>query len=140
VNAAAVHGIVNATNEAIPYVPHVTARAEAAVFGDLPFELDGHPVRASLGPALSYVGVRSLPYDQTSAPYVLVDGACKLSWRALDLALSATNLLDAKYRLSEFTFVSDFHTQPTPQLAPQRSFTAGAPRTLLLSLAVRLGS
>jgi iron complex outermembrane receptor protein len=138
-NAGAVRGIVDATNEAVPYVPHVTARAEAALFGDLPFKIDDHPVRASLGPAFTYVGNRSLPYGQTSNPYWLVDGAVKLSWRALDLGFVATNLLDVKYRLSEFTFVSDFHTQPGPQLTPARSFTAGAPRMLFVSLSANFG-
>jgi iron complex outermembrane receptor protein len=139
INAGAVRGTVNATNEAIPYVPHLTARAESAIFGDLPWKLADHTVRASLGPSLSYVGNRSLPYNQTSDPYWLVDAAFKLSWRAFDLGLVATNLFDVKYRLSEFTFVSDFHTQPGPQLAPARSFTAGAPRMLFLSLSANLG-
>jgi iron complex outermembrane receptor protein len=138
-NVAAVRGIVDATHETVPYVPHLTARSETAVFGDLPWKIDRDPVRASVGPAITYVGVRSLPYGQTSVPYVLVDAAARLRWRALEVSLAATNVFDVRYRLSEFTFISDFHELPNPTLTPERSFTAGAPRTVLLSLAGTLG-
>jgi iron complex outermembrane receptor protein len=138
-NVALVHGIVDATHEGIPYVPHVSARSDMAIFGNLPWTIDGHPVRASVGPAITFVGVRSLPYGQSSDPYALVDAAAKLTWRAFELGLVASNVFDVKYRLSEFTFASDFHTQPNPSLAPERSFTAGAPRMLFLSLGATLG-
>ncbi len=139
VNASAVRGVVDASGEAIPYVPHMMARSDTALFGDLPWPIDGHPVRASLGPALTFVGTRSLPFGQSSVPYFLVDAALKFDWRALELSLTATNLLDTKYRLSEFTFVSDFHTQAQPTLAPERAFTAGAPRMLFVSLSATFG-
>ena len=71
---------------------------------------------------------------------MLVDAAAEVRTGArFELSLIATNLLDTKYRLSEFTFVSDFHTQPVPTLTPARSFTAGAPRMLFLSLSATLG-
>ena len=138
-NASAVRGIVNETGEAIPYVPHVMARSETALFVNLPWTIAARPVRAALGPSVTYVGNRTLPYGQTSDPYVLVDAALKLSWRALELGLVGTNLLDKRYRLSEFTLVSDFHTQPGPTLTPSRAFTAGAPRMLFLSLSGTIG-
>lgn len=139
VNAAAVRGIVDGSDEPIPYVPHVMARSDTALFGDLPWPIDHHLVRASFGPAVTFVGTRSLPFGQASDAYVLVDAALKFQWRAFGLNLTATNLLDTKYRLSEFTFVSDFHTQPQPTLLPERMFTAGAPRMLFLSLSATLG-
>jgi TonB family protein len=138
-NASAVNGIVDATHEAIPYVPHVTARSDTAVFGNLPWLIQGYPVRASLGPALTYVGVRSLPFGEESSPYLLVDAALKFDWRPFELALTATNLFNVEYRLSEFTFVSDFHTQTQPTLTPERSFTAGAPRMLFATLSAVFG-
>lgn len=138
-NASAVRGTVDATSEPIPYVPHVIVRSETALFGDLPLKLEGHALRASLGPSLSYVGSRSLPYNQSSAPYFLVDAAAKLRWRSLELALTGTNLFNTKYRSSEFTLSSDFHTQTPTPLAPARVFTAGAPRLLFVSLGGTLG-
>ncbi|HEY5145842.1 MAG TPA: TonB-dependent receptor, partial [Polyangiaceae bacterium] len=138
-NVAVVRGILEASHEGIPYVPHVLARSDTAFFGDLPWTIDHHAVRASLGPSVTYVGTRSLPLGQSSDPYLLVDASLKLTWRAFELGLTATNLFDVRYRLSEFTFVSDFHTQAAPTLAPERSFTAGAPRMLFLSLSATLG-
>ncbi len=138
-NVSAVRGVVDATGEAIPYVPHLMARGDGALFADLPWRLDGRPVRGSIGPAVSYVGVRSLPFAETSDGYVLVDAAAKLRWSVFELGLSATNLFDVRYRLSEFTFVSDFHTQAQPTLAPARAFTAGPPRMIFLSLGATLG-
>ena len=138
-NASVVRGIVNETGEAIPYVPHVMARSETALFFELPWTIDARPVRAAFGPSFTYVGNRTLPYAQTSDPYLLVDAALKLNWRALELGLVGTNLFDRKYRLSEFTLVSDFHTQSVPTLTPARVFTAGAPRMLLLSLSGSIG-
>ncbi len=132
-------GIVDGTDEEIPYVPHVMARSDTALFGDLPWAIDQHAVRASFGPAITYVGTRSLPNSQVSDAYFLVDAALKFDWRAFQLSLIATNLLDTRYRLSEFTFVSDFHTQPSPTLLPERAFTAGAPRMLFLSLSATVG-
>jgi hypothetical protein len=76
----------------------------------------------------------------SSDPYALLDAAATVAWRGLELRLTLTNVLDTKYRLSEFTFVSDFHTQPMPTLEPARAFTAGAPRMLFVSLAGTLGS
>ena len=140
VNAAAVRGIVDATDEPIPYVPHVMGRADAALFGDLPWKIDHSPLRVSLGPAVTYVGNRSLPFGETSEGYVLLDAALRFDWRRLELGLIGTNLLDTQYRLSEFTFVSDFLTQPPP-VNPQaeRAFTAGAPRMLFVSLSAAIG-
>jgi iron complex outermembrane recepter protein len=138
-NVGAVRGIVDGSDEPIPYVPHVMARSDTALFGDLPWPIAHHPVRASFGPAVTFVGARSLPSGQASEAYVLVDAALKFDWRAFELSLIATNLLDARYRLSEFTFVSDFHTQSQPTLLPERMFTAGAPRMLFLSLAITVG-
>ncbi|HEX4446806.1 MAG TPA: TonB-dependent receptor, partial [Polyangiaceae bacterium] len=112
---------------------------DGALFADLPWKLAHSPVRATLGPALTYVGHRSLPFGQTSDAYLLFDAALRFDWRRLELSFIGTNLLDARYRLSEFTFVSDFHTQPEPTLMPERAFTAGAPRMLFLSLSATLG-
>jgi TonB family protein len=123
----------------VPYVPSVLARSDTAVFGDLPWALGGHPIRASFGPSVTYVGKEALQNGESTAPYVLVDAALKLSWRAFELGLTGTNLFDLKYRLSEFVFVSDFHTTSAQTLAPERSFTAGAPRMLFLSLSATVG-
>jgi hypothetical protein len=51
----------------------------------------------------------------------------------------ATNLLDNRYRLGEFNYASDFHSQPQPTLVSERHFTAGAPRGVFGTLAINFG-
>jgi hypothetical protein len=48
--------------------------------------------------------------------------------------------LDRQYRLSEFNYASDFHTQPEPTLSPVRHFSAGAPRAVFATLGLTWGS
>ena len=53
--------------------------------------------------------------------------------------MSAQNLLDTQYRLGEYNYLSDYHSQSLPTLVASRMFSAGPPRTVLFSLAVNLG-
>jgi outer membrane receptor protein involved in Fe transport len=67
------------------------------------------------------------------------DASVALSWSAWTVRLVGQNLFDARYKLGEYNYASDFHSQPEPTLAPERAFTAGAPRTILLTLSATLG-
>ena len=136
-SASIVKAIVDETHQSIYYVPQILVRSDTAFFGDLPWRLAQKPVRASIAPGVSYVGVRALPFGQTSDPYLLLDASASLSWTKFQLSVLGTNLFDARYRLSEFTFASAFSPGLTPTVA--RHFTAGAPRGVFVSLAVTLG-
>jgi outer membrane receptor protein involved in Fe transport len=68
-----------------------------------------------------------------------VDLSATLGWKNVELGLVATNLLDRRYRLGEYNFVSDFRSDPQPTLVPMRHFTAGAPRGIFVTLAVTFG-
>jgi hypothetical protein len=130
------------THLLIPYVPDVVLRADGALFGDLPWwrgRLLGRPLRTSLSAGVTYVGPRPLPYGDRSDTIFTVDSTLTVGWWFIDVSLSAQNLLDARYRLGEYNFASDFHSQPFPTLVPVRHFTAGAPRTLLVSIALNFG-
>ena len=61
-----------------------------------------------------------------------------MTWTRYKLGIKASNLLDTRYRLGEYNFESDFHSQSEPTLAVAREFTAGAPRTVLFQLEVTL--
>jgi outer membrane receptor protein involved in Fe transport len=74
-----------------------------------------------------------------SQPIFTVDASVGLSWTHYELRLAATNLLDRRYRLGEYNQASDFHSQPQPTLVPERAFTAGAPRALVLGIGVNFG-
>jgi outer membrane receptor protein involved in Fe transport len=90
---------------------------------------------------VSYVGRRPLPYGQLSDLYFLSDASLGLAWSIWNARLEGQNLFDAKYRLGEYNYASNFNKYlPEPTLAPERSFTAGAPRTVLLTLSVTLGA
>jgi hypothetical protein len=122
----------------IPYVPDIVVRSDSVVFGKLPWDLDATQLAGIAGLGVSFVGPRALPYGERSDTIFTLDGNASLVWRRYTLGLLATNLLDARYRLGEYNYASDFHSQDQPTLTISRQFTAGAPRTLLLRLEVTL--
>lgn len=125
------------THLLIPYAPSLVQRTDASLFSDLPLAPMGHALRGSLAAGASYVGPRPLPFDERSPAMFLMDAAARLSWDRYDLAVSATNLLDRKYRLSELNYASDFKSAAYPTLVPTRHFTAGEPRAVYATVGVR---
>jgi len=138
-NATLVKSTFDDTHLLVPYVPDAVIRADAAVFGDLPIEIGGSHIHGSVGTGATYVGHRPLPYGQRSNALFTLDASATLAWTHYELGISATNLLDRQYRLGEYNFASDFHTEPSPTLVPVRHFSAGAPRALFGTLAVNFG-
>jgi TonB family protein len=139
VNATLVRATFDDTGDLIPYVPDLVVRSDTALWRELPWRAGGVPLVASAGIGITYVGPRPLPFAERSDHIFTVDASVSLACRPLKLTVSATNLLDAHYRLSEFNYASDFRSQPAPTLVPERHFTAGAPREILLTLEVVLG-
>ncbi len=141
-NLTYVKATFDATHLLIPYVPDLVFRADTALHGDLPWwseRLLNHPLRASFATGITYVGPRPLPYGSRSDIIFTVDSTLTVGWWFLDFSLSVQNLLDVRYRLGEYNYASDFHTQPYPTLVPVRMFSAGAPRTILFSVALNYG-
>jgi iron complex outermembrane receptor protein len=138
-NATAVKAVFDDTRLLVPYVPDLVLRGDAALFHELPWKLARKPVVGTIGYGVSYVGRRPLPYSELSDVIFVSDASASLRWTIFTARLAATNLFDSRYRLGEYNYASDFHTQPGPTLAPERSFTAGAPRIVMLSLAATLG-
>jgi hypothetical protein len=138
-NATLVHATFDDTGLLVPYVPDLVLRADAALFDDLPWQIDHKPVRATIGYGVSYVGRRPLPYGELSDEIFVSDASVGLGWSIWKVRLAAQNLFNAKYKLGEYNYASDFHSQSEPTLAPERAFTAGAPQTIMLSLSATLG-
>jgi TonB family protein len=138
-NLTLVRSTFNDDGEAVAYVPGVVFRSDSAVRLSLPWTLRGKPIRGSLGAGITYEGPRPLPYGQVSDDIFTLDGSASLSWEAYQLRIVSTNLLNTQYRLSEFNYASDFHSQPQPTLVPERTFTAGAPRGVFATFAVNFG-
>ncbi len=122
----------------IPYVPDVVVRSDSVVFGGLPWRLYDKPLQAVGGLGVTYVGPRALPYGERSDTILTIDGSISVTWDRYTLGVKASNLLDTRYRLGEYNYASDFHSQAEPTLTIARAFTAGSPRTVLLHLEVTL--
>jgi iron complex outermembrane receptor protein len=146
-NATVVKAVFDTTGQCspycgllVPYVPDLVLRGDAALFTDLPWPLAHQPVRAVLGYGVSYVGRRPLPYGDVSDVIFLSDASLGFAWTIWNLRLSGQNVFDSKYKLGEYNYASNFQKYlPEPTLAPERSFTAGAPRTVMLTLSATLG-
>jgi TonB family protein len=128
----------------IPYIPDRVFRLDGTVFGDLPFErlrLGGRPVRGALATGITYVSPRPLPQNERGNTIFTVDLNATLGWSFVELGVIFTNLFDARYRLGEYNFTSDFHSQSQsiPTLVPVRHFSAGAPRAVFFTLALNFG-
>ncbi|MEO7331212.1 MAG: TonB-dependent receptor, partial [Minicystis sp.] len=141
VNASAtlVKSIFDDTHLLVPYAPDTVVRADAACFTELPLTLLGERFRGAIGSGLTFIGHRPLPYGQRSDVIFTLDASTTLSWSHYELGLSLTNLTGTQYRLGEYNFASDFHTEPSPTLVPVRHFTAGAPRAVYGTIAVNFG-
>jgi TonB family protein len=123
----------------VPYVPDIVIRSDSAVHAPLPWHIVRSPVVGALSAGVSYVGPRALPYGQRSQDVFTLDLSGTLAWTNYEVGLIVTNLLGTRYRLDEFNYASDFHTQAEPTLAPMRHFAAGAPRAIFATLSVTLG-
>ncbi len=138
-NLTLVRATYNDNGSAVAYVPGVVFRSDSALFRTLPWTVLGKPIRTTLGAGITYVGRRPLPYGEVSGTIFTIDASASVAWANYQLRFSATNLLDTQYRLGEYNYASDFHSQPQPTLVPDRTFTAGPPRALFLTLGFNFG-
>jgi hypothetical protein len=144
-NVTFVKSTYDDTHLLVPYIPDVVVRSDTAVWHDLPWQLRGDPLRGALSAGITYVGQRPLPFGALSDTIFTIDANATLAWTNYELGLTVTNLLDTKYRLSEFNYASNFN--PTgqgapsgpPSYVPARLFTAGAPRGIFANFTVNFG-
>lgn len=144
-NVTFVKSTYDDTHLLVPYVPDIVVRSDTAVWHDLPLQFQGTPLRGALGAGITYVGQRPLPFGALSGTIFTIDGNATVAWTNYELGLTVTNLLDTKYRLSEFNYVSNFNgsgpgaPSGPPSYVPERLFTAGAPRGIFGTLTVNFG-
>ncbi len=130
--------IFDDTHLPVPYTPTSVFRSDTMFFAPIG-QYAGRDIVATAGGTVSYVGPRPLPYGDQSNPIFTIDATASLRWSAIDLSIASTNLLDARYELGEYNYVSDWHTQSPPDPNPARHFSAGAPRSVFVTLGVTLG-
>jgi hypothetical protein len=138
-NVTLVRSTFDDTHLLVPYVPDVVVRSDTAVYGSLPFRIARDPVRGAISAGVTYVGPRALPYGERSQDIFTVDASATLAWSSYEVGLIVTNLFDRTYRLGEFNYASDFHSQSEPTLVPVQHFTAGAPRGVFATFAATFG-
>jgi iron complex outermembrane receptor protein len=138
-NLTLVRASYNDNGNAVAYVPSAVLRSDTAMFHELPRLLAGHPLRGTLGAGITYVGPRPLPYGQVSSDIFTIDASAALTWGPYQVRVVCTNILNTQYRLGEYNFASDFHSQPQPTLVPDRTFTAGAPRGVFGTFGITFG-
>jgi iron complex outermembrane recepter protein len=121
----------------LPYIPQLLGRVDASLRGSA--TVARQPVGWSVALGHSAIGPKPLPLDRYSEPIFLFDVAARASWRAVELGVSVENLLDSRWRESEFNYVSNFRGPDAPaSLLATRHFSAGAPRTVRATLTVHL--
>jgi TonB family protein len=138
-NLTLVRARFNNDDQAVAYIPGVVFRSDTALFRTLPWAVAGRLIRGSLDAGITYVRRRPLPDGQLSGNIFTIDAAATLRWANFEVRLVATNLLDAQYRLGEYNYASDFHSQPQPTLVPDRTFTAGPPRGVFATFGINFG-
>ncbi|WIG93487.1 TonB family protein [Myxococcus sp. SDU36] len=121
----------------MPYIPELLGRVDASLRGTT--RVAGQQVDWNVALGHSAIGPRPLPLDRYSAPIFLFDVGTRARWKAVEVGLSVENLLDARWRESEFNYVSNFRgPDAPPSLMATRHFTAGAPRMFMGTLTLHL--
>jgi TonB family protein len=138
-NLTLVRSAYEDTHLLVAYVPDVVFRSDTALFSALPLSIRGTKLKGTISSGITYVGPRALPFGQRSNDIFTVDGSATISWTNYEIGIIATNLFDQQYRLGEFNYASDFHSQPHPTLTPERHFTAGSPRGVFATFAINFG-
>jgi iron complex outermembrane recepter protein len=120
----------------LPYFAPLVGRLDASWVR--PFVVRGVVVTPPLGLGATLLGPRPLPFDEFSRTVFLLDARAGVRVGPFELTVDLQNLLDSRWRDGEFVFASKWDPSSATSRLPSRQFTAGAPRTLFVSLEVHL--
>lgn len=126
------------TTRDVPYVPPLVVRIDAAAEGKLPYRLLGDVLFGHAGLGISGLSSRPLPYAGSSAPFTLIDAKGSLRWRNLEAGIELLNVLNSRYAAFAYNFSSQWDPSGPQETPPARHITAGAPRTVMVTLGVHL--
>lgn len=126
----------------LPYVPQLVARVDATYRHSFDVTVGGVPLALRTTANFTYMPGRPLPLGETGDPFSLLGAAVELEvWHAT-LRVEGRNLLDRRYRQSEFNYPSRFdRSRPLPESGvppAERHFVAGEPRFLMASVSFNL--
>lgn len=134
------HATLDETGELLPYIPQLVLRLDAAVAGQ-PFgwRIGQVPLRGRVGAGLTFVPGRPLPMGQFGDPFFLVNAGGELRLWHFGLGIEIRNLLNLRYRQSEFYYASNFDgPAAVPSRAPERHFVAGEPFFVMGTLTIHI--
>lgn len=127
----------DATGRAVPYVPSLVGRLDAALEREIG-RVRGVPVDLNLGVGSSLIGYRELPYSERSEPVGLVDAGVSVRVSVVEVGVKLRNVFDVRWRDGQFSYASDWDPAPGGGRVPVRHFTAGRPLTADFTLGVQL--
>ncbi|MCU0685367.1 MAG: TonB-dependent receptor [Polyangiaceae bacterium] len=117
----------------LPYVPRLVSRADLS--WRPAFDAAGEHWQGNLALGVTHVAPRPLPNERFSPVLFTVDAAARLRWRALEVGLEVTNVLDRRNRPVALNYVSNFRAPDAPaSLLPEQHFAAGPPRAFFGTL------
>jgi iron complex outermembrane receptor protein len=117
----------------IPYVPPLIGRT------DVSYMWSAGPVGLRHGIAATGLAPRPLPLSAWADPVFTLDAGTEARWKGLEVGVTVTNLLGARYALAEYNFASWFpSTSATdfPTRLPSRQVSPGPPRAFMASFVV----
>lgn len=121
----------------VPFVPQIVVRTDVAVRGELA-HVGSRLLLGKVGVGTSTLYRRPLPFGEFGDDVLLVDAQASVRLREVELKLESFNVLGAQWNDGEFVYASNFERAAAPSLLPARHVTAGAPRTVMMSLWVYL--
>jgi hypothetical protein len=119
----------------LPYVPELIIREDLAVTPKLG-RVWSRQLTGRFGTALTGMFNRPQPFGAFGHDVFLVDVTAELRLKEVGVGLDVFNLLDAHWYDSEFTYSANWDPTRVARLVPERYVTAGAPRTVLLSVSL----
>jgi len=127
----------DATGLLVPYVPPQVGRLD--VTWERPLgRLWNKSLVLTLALGATALGPRPLPFSQRAEGVFVLDLGASVRLGRVEVALSARNLTDSRWRDGVFFYASNFVAGSTGSLVPTEHFTAGRPLTLLSTLTVHL--
>jgi len=129
---------IDSTGDLIPYIPQVVVRADLGARHALfDWTVAGQPVIGRAGLGFTYVPGRPLLYQETGDAFALLSASAGLRLWHVDLGIEARNLLNRRYRQSEFNYASNFGGPNTiASRIPERHFAAGEPLYVAATITV----
>lgn len=117
----------------LPFVPRFVASLNTVGRYSVPIRRDSLLLGAGFG--IAYVGPKPLPLSTQSEPFFTMDISVRAGWRFIEAAFWVRNVTDARNRIAEFFYPSNFAGPDAPSsLQAERHFAAGPPRTFWATL------